>query len=132
MKTLPAEVRADLYDLAAIAAEAVLEFGSSAAVVVPTDSGRMARSIARFRLPVWTAGVTRSEAVARQLHLSYGVHPVLHPAPVADWSAFTREWVAAHGLQGTMAVLLRGPSPEPGRANHAMELIDLVPGAIGP
>jgi len=125
MRTLPQEVDPDLHDLVAVAAEAVMEFGRSAAVVVPTESGRAARSIARFRLPVWIAAVTPSEAVARQLHLSYGVHPVLQSAPVADWNAFTREWVARHGLPGTMAVLLRDPSGDGARANHGMELVDL-------
>ena len=123
MRTLPQEVQPDLYDLNAIAAEAVMEFGKSAAVVVPTGGGRTARSIARFRLPVWIAAVTPSERVARHLHLSYGVHPVRQPGQIADWGAFAREWVASHGLRGTLAVLLRGPSAD--RANHAMELIDL-------
>jgi pyruvate kinase len=125
MKTLPQEVHPDLYDLVAIAAEAVMEFGKSTAVVVPTEAGRTARSIARFRLPVWIAAVTPSEWIARQLHFSYGVHPELEPGPVSDWNAFTREWVRSHGLAGTMAVLLRGPSAAHPRANHAMELVDL-------
>jgi pyruvate kinase len=125
LKTLPQEVDPDLYDLLAIAAEAVMAFGKCAAVVVPTGGGRTARSIARFRLPVWIAAVTPSEQVARQLHFCYGVHPVRQPEPVADWDVFTREWVASHGLPGTMAVLLHGPSANPPRANHAMSLIDL-------
>jgi pyruvate kinase len=127
MRTLPQEVRPDLYDLVSVAAEAVMEFGQSAAVVVPTEAGRTARSIARFRLPVWIAAVTASERVARQLHFSYGVHPVRQLVPIADWNAFTHEWVASHGLSGTMAVLVRGPSADRPHANHALELVDLVP-----
>jgi pyruvate kinase len=125
MKTLPQEFHPDLYDMISVAAEAVMEFGHSAAVVVPTGGGRTARSIARFRLPVWIAAVTPSERVARQLHLSYGVHPVRQHEPVGDWEAFTRDWVASHRLSGTMAVLLRGPSADPPHANHAVELVDL-------
>jgi pyruvate kinase len=125
LKTLPQEIHPGLYDLVSIAAEAVMEFGKAAAVVVPTEAGRTARSIARFRLPVWIAAATPSERVARQLHFSYGVHPELEPGPVADWNAFTREWVHSHGLAGAMAVLLRGPSADRPRANHAMELVDL-------
>jgi pyruvate kinase len=125
MRTLRQEVHPDLYDLVSIAAEAVMEFDRSAAVVVPTAGGRTARSIARFRLPVWIAAVTRSERVARQLQFSYGVHPVFEAEPVADWSIFTREWVAAHGLAGTMGVLLRGPSVDRPDTNHAIELVDL-------
>ncbi len=125
MKTLPQEVDTDLYDLVAIAAEAVMEFGKSAAVVVATEAGRTARTIARFRLPVWIAAVTPREPVARHLLLSYGVHPVWQTGPVTDWDAFTREWVASHGLSGPMAVLLHGPSADHPHAKHTMELIDL-------
>jgi pyruvate kinase len=125
MKTLRNDFDPSLYDLASVAAEAVMEFGRSAAVVVPTETGAVARSIARFRLPVWIAAVTPTDAMARRLQFSYGVFPVVEPGPVADWSAFTREWVAARGLDGTIAVLLRGPSSDPAHANHAMELIEL-------
>ena len=125
MKTLPQELHPTLYDLAAIAAEATIEFGKSAAVVVPTASGQTARSIARFRLPVWIAGVTSSERAARHLHFSYGVQPVVPVDPVDDWDRFTREWVSSHRLPGSIAVLLRGPSENPPRANHALELIHL-------
>ena len=125
MRTLPGEVRPDLYDLLAIAAEAVMEFGTCASVVVPTSRGRTARSVARFRLPVWIAAVSPDESVARRLHLSYGVHPVAQATEVKDWDAFTRDWVSSHGLAGTLAMLLRGPSPDGARANHAMELIDV-------
>jgi hypothetical protein len=46
--------------------------------------------------------------------------------PVTDWNAFTREWIAARGLEGTTAVLLRGPSSGPTRTNHALELVELA------
>jgi pyruvate kinase len=125
MKTLPQEVHPSLDDLVAIASEAVMGFGGPAAVVVPTETGRTARSIARFRLPVWIAAVSPSEQVARHLHLSYGVQPVRRSEPVADWNAFAREWVASHGLSGALALLVRGPSVDRPHANHAVELIDL-------
>jgi pyruvate kinase len=131
MRAARDERRPDLYELAAIAAEAVMEFGTPAAVVVPTGGGRTARSIARFRLPVWIAGITPNEGVARSLHFSYGVHPVQQSEPVDDWEAFTRAWVASHGLPATMALLLRGPSQDSHRTSHAVELIDLSPPASG-
>jgi pyruvate kinase len=125
MKALPPRDQTDRDDLIAVAAEAVMEGGDPAAFLVPTTSGRTARTIARFHLPVWIAAITASEQVARELHLSYGVHPVCRPDPVTDWDAFAREWVSAHALSGTMAVLLRGPSADHPDANHTMELIDL-------
>ena len=48
-------------------------------------------------------------------------------AEVTDWDAFTRDWVSSHGLAGTLAMLLRGPSPDGARTNHAMQLIPLAP-----
>ena len=131
LKTLPQEVDPGLHDLVAIATEAVMAFGKSAAVVVPTGDGVTARSIARFRLPTWVAAVTASDQVARQLHLSYGVHPVREPGPVRDWNAFVRDWVTSNGLPGAMAVLLHGPSPEQPDANHTMELVDLGMPPVG-
>jgi pyruvate kinase len=125
MKTLSQEVRPDRYDLVAIAAEAIMAFGDSAAVIVPTESGRMARSIARFRLPVWIAAVTPGEAVWRQLHFSYGVKPVRQAAAVADWNVFAREWVRSEKLVGSLVLLLRGPAPDRPDQNHAIELVEL-------
>jgi pyruvate kinase len=125
MRTLPQEVQPNRYDLLAIAAEAVLEFGKAAAVVIPTGSGRTPRSLARFRLPVWIAGVSPEERVLRPLHLSYGVHPVRQDGDVTRWDAFTHEWVRSHGLAGSIAVLLRGPSRDAATPIHTMELIDL-------
>jgi pyruvate kinase len=128
MRTLPQEVHPDLYDLVSIAAEAVMEFDQSAAVVVATRDGRTARSVARFRMPVWIAAVTPNERVARCLQFSYGVHPVFEPEPVSNWSVFARTWAASHGLAGTMGILVRGPSEDRPDANHAIELIDLARG----
>ena len=125
MKTLPDEFDPSLPDLLAVAAEAVMEFRKTAAVVIPTDTGRTARSVARFRLPVWIAAPTATDAAARRLHFSYGVEPVASAAPPGDWNAFTRQWIATHGLTGATAIVLEGPSARRGRANHTMDLIDL-------
>ena len=51
--------------LIAIGVEACLEYVSPAAVFVPTTSGDTARSIARFRLPVWTVAVSSQEATCQ-------------------------------------------------------------------
>jgi pyruvate kinase len=126
MKTLPQELDPGLPDLLAIAAEAVMEFRKTAAVVIPTDTGRTARSVARFRLPVWIAAVTATVASARHLHFSYGVAPVPVADAPPDWTAFTRGWIAAHGLAGATAIVLEGPSAARSRANYTMDLIDLA------
>jgi pyruvate kinase len=68
---------------AEIVAEAAYQAGRSAgvaAIVVFTTSGRSARMISRYRPPVPVFAFTQSAAVARQLAVSFGVHPVLAPA----------------------------------------------------
>ena len=124
LKTLPRETVLASRDLVAVATEAVLEFGTSAAVIVPTETGRMARSIARFRLPVWIAAATPSEAVCRWLRLSYGVEPAC-TGPVEDWRAFARDWIRAERLPGRIAVLVRGPARGGTGGDYAMELVDV-------
>jgi pyruvate kinase len=125
MRTLPQEMQPDLSDLLSIAAEAVMEFDRSATVIVAARDARAASTVSRFRLPVWIAGVTPSERVARHLQFSYGVQPVLAREPITDWRAFARAWGASHDVASTMGVLVRGPSPDRPDASHAIELLDL-------
>jgi pyruvate kinase len=85
-----------------------------------------ARSVARFRLPVWTIAVSPHEATCRGLQFSYGVHAVhLSEAP-DDWSAFVREFLAERGISGRIALLTEGPSARNPHANNRMEIIDLT------
>jgi pyruvate kinase len=68
---------------AEIVADAAYQAGRSAgvaAVVVFTTSGHSARLISRYRPPVPVFAFTQSAAVARQLSVSFGVHPILAPA----------------------------------------------------
>jgi pyruvate kinase len=59
-------------------------------ILVPSDTGAMARRIARFRLPVRITAVSRSDTTCRALQLVYGVDPV-HRPDRPDWHAFARE-----------------------------------------
>jgi pyruvate kinase len=65
-----------------IVAEAAYQAARSAgvaAIVVYTTSGASARMISRYRPDVPIYAFTQSPAVARQLAVSFGVHPVLAP-----------------------------------------------------
>ncbi len=114
-----------LKDLIALSVETAVELTSPAAVIVPSRSGASARSITRFRLPVWITTVSSEEAACQRLQFSYGVYPVHMPELPEDWNAFTRDWVRSNGLEGNIAVLTAGPSPEHPEANNRMEIIDL-------
>lgn len=111
--------------LIAIAIEADLEYVTPAAVFVPTRSGATARSISRFRLPVWVVAVSSQESTCRNLLFSSGVYPVHVSQTPDNWKEYVRVWVSDHGLEGNLAFVTEGPSSRHPEANHRMEIIDL-------
>jgi pyruvate kinase len=115
----------NLSDLIALSVETTLQHSSPAAVIVPTHGGATARSIARFRLPIWITAVSSPESTCQQLQFSYGVYPVHQPDHPEDWKAFAREWLRSHGVQGNLVVLTEGPSSKYPDSNNRMEIIDL-------
>ncbi len=115
-------------DLIALSVRATFERVTPAAVFVPTRSGATARSIARFRLPVWVIGVSSHKATCQNLRFSLGVYPVREDEPPGDWRQYIRRWLDAHGVRGTIALLTEGPSSRHPEANHRMEIIDLAAG----
>jgi pyruvate kinase len=112
--------------LVSIGVEACLQYVKPAAVFVPTVSGATARSIARFRLPVWTVALSPQESTCRQLQFSSGVYPVHEPRTPDNWNLYVKRQVTALDLEGTMAILTEGPSPEHTETNHRMEILDLT------
>ena len=119
------EGRISLTDLIALSVETTLERIAPAAVFVPTHSGATARSIARFRPPVWITAVSSQESTCQRLQFSFGVYPVLEPDHPDDWNAFARKWLQDHEVKGNLAVLTEGPSAKHPGANNRMEIIDL-------
>jgi pyruvate kinase len=111
--------------LIAIGVEASLEYESPAAVFVPTRSGATARSLARFRPPVWIVAVSSQESTCQALHFSYGVHPVHEEEHPEDWNAYVKAWLKAHKVEGHLVILTEGPSSKHPEANHRMELIEV-------
>ncbi len=125
LKTVDRISNVSLTDLIASSVEATLERVSVAAVFAPTRSGASARSITRFRLPVWIIAVSSEESTCQRLQFSYGVYPTYEPDHPDDWNTFVREWMQKHGLEGKLVVLTEGPSFKHPEANNRMELIDL-------
>jgi pyruvate kinase len=108
-----------------LSVESVLEYASPAAVFVPTRSGATARSIGRFRLPVWIIAVSSQEATCQNLQFSYGVYPVCENDHPENWKSYVKEWLQDHKIPGDLVVLTEGPSTKHPDANHRMEIIDL-------
>ena len=119
------ESKMSLTDLIALSVETTLERVSPATVIVPTLSGATARSIARFRLPVWVTAVSPHEGTCQRLQLSYGVYPVYEPDHPEDWKLYARKWLREYEMEGDLVVLTEGPSSKHPEANHRMEIINL-------
>jgi pyruvate kinase len=112
-------------DLIAFSVETALEHISPTAVFVPTRSGYTARSIARFRLPVWITALSSLEATCQKLQFSYGVYPIHEPDHPEDWKSYVGKWLRDHEIKGDLVVLTEGPSTRHPEANNRMEIIDL-------
>jgi len=118
--------RVRLEHLIAIGVEACFEFVTPAAVFVPTRSGATARSMARFRFPVWTVAVSSEESTCQELLFSSGVYPVRELPMPENWNDYVKRQVADLGLEGKIAILTRGPSREHSETNHGVEILDLT------
>ena len=115
-------------DLIALSVETTLEHTAASMVFVPTQTGATARSIGRFRLPIWIAAVSPHKSTCQQLQFSYGVFPVFEPEHPDNWNMYIRNWLQAHGIQGDIVILTEGPSAKHPEANNRMEIIDLSRG----
>lgn len=111
--------------LIAIGVEACMEYVSPAAVFVPTHSGSTARSIARFRFPVWTIALSSQKATCQQLQFSSGVYPLHEQEHPEYWKTYVKKFVTEYQMPGELAILTEGPSTKYPESNHRMEIIDL-------
>ena len=112
-------------DLLTMSVETMVESVEPALVLVPSLTGGTARSITRFRLPVWIAAVSSDKRICQQLTFSYGIYPVFESDPPEIWNDFVRDWLRSHGVDGDFVVLSTGPSPKYPDANNRIEIIDL-------
>ena len=125
LETLGRNENLSVVDLISLSVHYTLEHVTAAALFVPTYSGKTARSITRFRLPVWLTAVSRQKSTCQHLQFSYGVLPIHDPEHPEDWRTYTREWLDLHGITGNMVIVTEGPSSKHPHINNRMEIIDL-------
>ncbi len=114
-------------DFIAFSIENLLEkIDSPAAVLTPTASGYTARSITRFRLPVWILAVSPSQKTCQELQFSYGTWPIKDQAHPADWTDYAKNFVQQYGLSGKCMLQTEGPSPDHPNTNNKIEFITLT------
>jgi pyruvate kinase len=106
--------------------ERALETVPCAATFVPTRTGTTARMLARFKPSAWTVAFSRDAAICQALLFSYGVVPVLLHDEPADWTVFAREWLKGQRIEGTVAMLVAGPSSKYPDANHRIEFMKIA------
>ena len=114
-----------LQDLIALSVGNLLHHIHPAAVVVPTRGGATARSISRFRLPVWVIAVSSSERACQGLLFSYGVKSVFEADHPTDWRSWIRNLFTEQDIDGHLVILTEGPSRKHPNRNNRMEIIDL-------
>jgi len=114
-----------IQDLIASSVEITLERMTPATVIVPTHSGATARSITRFKLPVWITAVSSQKKTIQDLMFSYGVWPMHEPDHPEDWRTWTKNWLRSHDIKEDLVVLTEGPSTRHPKRNNRMEIIDL-------
>jgi len=125
METHGKDNNVSLADLIALSVQTTVARICPAVVIVPTRSGATARSITRFRLPVWIAAISSLESTCQRLQFSYGVYPIHEPAHPEDWKVFARNLLQSQGLEENLVILTEGPSKKCPETNNRMELIDL-------
>lgn len=111
--------------LISVGVEASLEYISPAVVFVPSRSGDTARSISRFRLPVWIVAVSSQETICRALQFSYGVFPIYEAENPDNWNVYVKGWLNSNNIEDKLVVLTMGPSAKHPDANHRIEILDL-------
>ena len=114
-----------LSDLIALSVESTLACISPAAVFVPTHAGATARSIARFRMPVWIIAVSSKPATCQNLQFSYGVWAVHDSDHPENWREYVKQCLCSLGIDGNLVIFTEGPSSKYPEMNNKMEIIDL-------
>ncbi|MCK5696902.1 MAG: pyruvate kinase [Gammaproteobacteria bacterium] len=95
------------------------------AIIIPTRSGDMARSVARYRLSLWVTAFSSKESTCQALQFSYGIFPIKVEEDFDEWTPYLRGWFKDQEIIEGFAILAQGPSLENPLSNHRMGLIDL-------
>ena len=126
LKPLVKDYKPNRYDLIAASVGRVIEIVDfPAAVLAPTTSGYMARSLTRFRMSAWILAPTTSLKTCRELMFSYGVHPVLEQKRPKDWYMAALKYAEEHDIKGNCFIRAEGPSRAHPDNHYIMEIIDM-------
>lgn len=103
--------------------ETALNTVPCAAAFVPTRTGTTARMISRLSPTQWIVALSRDPAVCQGLAFSYGVEPVELDDDPKNWRDFAQAWLRENGVNGSVALLVAGPSTQNPEANYRLEFL---------
>jgi pyruvate kinase len=79
--------------------------------------------ISRFKPSAWIVAATADAALLPGLAFSYGVYPFLLGEEPDNWRTFAHSWLRDRQIQGSIAILVAGPSHREPSANHRIEFM---------
>ena len=94
------------------------------AVIVPVESGKTARTVARSRIPVWIVATGLNPAVLQGLSFCAGIHPHDLAIEPACWRDFARQWLEGQEIEPRHALLVAGPSLRNPDSSQRLEFFD--------
>jgi len=111
----------DTNDLVSMAIYVATQSHDTVAVFTPTLSGHTARMIGRFRLPLPIFAISPHSATCQELQFTYGVCPIHLEKRPESWERYARDYMAANGLGGELALLTLGSGTGKfGSSNHVV------------
>jgi pyruvate kinase len=126
LKPQATDYKPNAVDFLAFSIENIIaKVDSPGAVLAPTSSGYMARSLTRFRLPVWIIAISSTLKTCQDLLFSYGVYPIHEESKPKDWTVYARDYAQGHDSKDTWFIKAEGPSADHPEINHKMEIIEL-------
>jgi pyruvate kinase len=126
LKPQATDYKPNAVDFLAFSIENIIaKVDSPGAVLAPTSSGYMARSLTRFRLPVWIIAISSTLKTCQDLLFSYGVYPIHEESKAKDWTVYARDYAQGHDSKDTWFIKAEGPSADHPEINHKMEIIEL-------
>lgn len=126
LKPQATDYKPNAVDFLAFSIENIIaKVDSPGAVLAPTSSGYMARSLTRFRLPVWIIAISSALKTCQDLLFSYGVYPIHEESKPKDWTVYAKDYAQGHDFKDTWFIKAEGPSEDHPEINHKMEIIEL-------
>ncbi len=94
-------------------------------VFCPTDTGKTARALSRYRLGTWIFGISSYKNTCKNLMFSFGIWPVFMEDKPTSWQGKVSTIISKYGIKARYALLIEGPSKAYPMVDHRLEILKL-------